>query len=33
MENAEVAWSNYKIVRNTYNSEIEFEKTILLISK
>ena len=26
MENSEVAWANYKIVRNTHKTKIEVEK-------
>ena len=26
VENTEVAWANYKTVRNTYKTKIEFEK-------
>ena len=26
MENTVVAWSNYKIIRNTFKTKIEFEK-------
>ena len=33
MENTEVAWANYKIVRNPYKNNIEFEKNNFVYKK